>query len=663
MGVGLVLLISGDLAGASVGELTPYFDYRGSLQVRGRATVAQIDQELTELSYWLTGVDPLCALEPSPNHSNSCGVHVHEGTSCSADALGHFYNGEIDPWKRINYAGNSTNNEFIIQTSSVSGSKLVKTLLEEHASDTRTLIVHDFYGKRVACGKITASMDAIDCSADSFDPYFTYSGNLTIHGRMTMRTVNGKSAMVYHLSGFDPECSSGPGNSPNSCGVHIHRGRSCSGDALGHFYNHAADPWMNVSPEPFNSSEITLVGSSIINTGFSAHQADGHTLIVHDYSGARVACALVQKVAGGGECQPSPSVFEEYSEWPDNGLSTIYSLHIFSATLSLCGSIFIIFTFHYMYGFPILSKSCFTRLACIRHGAESAITATSSSRIVYWISVADVGTSITYLIDGSTPFAELDREQCGHPTCAFLGIMQQFWGLAGILWISVLAYNMQLVMLPGSMRPPPEKFIRQMHKLVWGLSAITILAILPLNGFGTAGNWCWIRDQVSGLRFLLFYFPLFSTLAYTIYVYATLRKRILSMRAEINADNAQGRAGDLPASDILNALTNRFRNYVIIFVIVWAFAFLNRMHGVLFPDTPSIFLYDMSSLFTPLAGLGNALVYGVTQNVKDTYAERCGCMKKPQVTEMAVREANVTVEAVDEMDGQAAPDGFQTNQV
>ena len=58
------------------------------------------------LSFALRGVDPLCSGGAGPNRSNSCGVHVHEGESCGADAGGHLYDRAAlreDPWAGVAY--------------------------------------------------------------------------------------------------------------------------------------------------------------------------------------------------------------------------------------------------------------------------------------------------------------------------------------------------------------------------------------------------------------------------------------------------------------------------------------------------------------------------------------------------------------------------------
>lgn len=82
---------------------------------------------------------------------------------------------------------------------------------------------------------------------------------------------------------------------PNSCGVHIHEGTTCTGDALGHYFTGevATDPWVSVVFNQTDSSGTTS-GTVSVNTGASSEeQLVGRAVIVHARDGSRVACALL----------------------------------------------------------------------------------------------------------------------------------------------------------------------------------------------------------------------------------------------------------------------------------------------------------------------------------------------------------------------------------
>ena len=56
--------------------------------------------------------------------------------------------------------------------------------------------------------------------------------------------------------------SSGAGSAANSCGIHIHSGMTCTGNALGHYYTGSVttDPWTTIAYT--STSDGTTSGSS-----------------------------------------------------------------------------------------------------------------------------------------------------------------------------------------------------------------------------------------------------------------------------------------------------------------------------------------------------------------------------------------------------------------
>ncbi|EOD11423.1 hypothetical protein EMIHUDRAFT_214802 [Emiliania huxleyi CCMP1516] len=62
-----------------------------------------------------------------------------------------------------------------------------------------------------------------------FTPYFNYDGNLLVSGAVTLEsesTKNDTQTFSYSLAGVDPRCLNGAGKAANSCGIHIHKGKS-----------------------------------------------------------------------------------------------------------------------------------------------------------------------------------------------------------------------------------------------------------------------------------------------------------------------------------------------------------------------------------------------------------------------------------------------------
>lgn len=220
-----------------------------------------------------------------------CVRSIHAGTSCSADALGHYYRQSAvptDPWTSISYTSDSSGEVSEATVSVDTGG---------YAGDVagRTVLVHGHDGARIACG-ILASTTEVTLTATSFVPYYTYAGNLAVRGTIgPMTTTDGTTqTFSYSLTGTDPSCADGVDSSKaNSCGIHIHAGTSCTRHAEGHYYaSGLSDPWTNVVYTP-DAEGVVSAGSATVATGLTSQSVAGRTLIVHDKTGARIACAIL----------------------------------------------------------------------------------------------------------------------------------------------------------------------------------------------------------------------------------------------------------------------------------------------------------------------------------------------------------------------------------
>ena len=153
----LVLLPASALAQTlTATNFVKYFDYDGYATVSGTVTVTASGTTQT-LDMSLTGVDNYCSVHNAAEHNNTCGLHVHSGTTCTDDAGGHYYNQEIfadDPWASIRYGGKGT----------VSGTAddpvSVDTGLQLSELAGHAFIVHGWYGERIACALLVAPTPA-----------------------------------------------------------------------------------------------------------------------------------------------------------------------------------------------------------------------------------------------------------------------------------------------------------------------------------------------------------------------------------------------------------------------------------------------------------------------------------------------------------------------
>lgn len=269
-----------------VTSFVPYFNYQGSLKVQGTGAIESNRRNPSALgkqiiSFDLEGVDTLCSGNP-PDVANACGIHIHNGVSCGVDALGHYWNTKlvtVDPWKYVTYHSVGTNAKL--------DEVLLMTGLDGFDINGHTMIVHDSTGLRIACGIVEAPKLLVP----AFGKYLGYNGSLNVQGSVE---VSGKGSGVgayqdikWHLTGLPKRCLRGPGDLPNSCGIHIHKGFSCE-DAQGHFYNTTEDPWKHVVYNGGDGKDGPIV------TNTTMYDVLGRTFVVHDYGGARVACGIIQ---------------------------------------------------------------------------------------------------------------------------------------------------------------------------------------------------------------------------------------------------------------------------------------------------------------------------------------------------------------------------------
>jgi len=312
-----------------VESFSKYPGYTGSLSIAGSVAVEQIGtgaEASQVLAFSLTGVDPACSVADSSGARrlrgaasgsvpNACGIHVHEGSNCSdADTVGgHFYNSAIiaeDPWTTITY--NSPDGVATGITESVVTGVTSSQVLG------RTLVVHDSAGVRIACGKIVQKMASsqLPLETSAFSTYPGYTGSLAVSGSVQVgETVAGTQILSFMLEGADPQCNSTAdiAGVANACGIHVHAGLSCE-DAGGHYYDNASvteDPWKSVRYTTVDGNGTASDQNVQVITGWSLADVDGRTMVVHDVTGARVACALLHTGIQG-----SPLRVEAFSKYP-----------------------------------------------------------------------------------------------------------------------------------------------------------------------------------------------------------------------------------------------------------------------------------------------------------------------------------------------------------
>jgi len=306
----------------TAGSFVPYYSYAGNLAVAGSVGPMTTAGTSQSFAYSIVGADPACADGRDPSTGNSCGIHIHAGTTCADDALGHYYTGVVtaDPWVTVAYTSDAEGVAIGSLTVNTGGSSL--------EVEGRAMIIHAYDGSRIACALLGTGVSSPVAHATAFVPYFNNPG-FTVSGAVSpMTTLGTTQTFSYALSGADPLCSSGADISvSNSCGVHIHVGTSCTADALGHFYTGSVtvDPWTSIAYTSSATGEVGLAEVAVDTGGYSGDVA-GRAFIVHGYDGKRIACAILTSTTELGLPPPAPPLPPPASESDsedDGGSATV----------------------------------------------------------------------------------------------------------------------------------------------------------------------------------------------------------------------------------------------------------------------------------------------------------------------------------------------------
>jgi hypothetical protein len=104
---------------------------------------------------------------------------------------------------------------------------------------------------------------------------------------------DGSLKIYYDMQGFAPGAAQG--------GLHIHEGLTCASDAevKGHYWNGDpnADPW---GPGIYKlDADDVAKGNYQITSGYNIAGNKGHTVVVHNDDGIKIACGILEVARGG----------------------------------------------------------------------------------------------------------------------------------------------------------------------------------------------------------------------------------------------------------------------------------------------------------------------------------------------------------------------------
>ena len=229
----------------------------------------------------------------------SAGIHIHTGSSCTADATypeeatkGHYRDGlASDPWT-TEY--NSDAKGVATIDLAMSDFSLYKT----RPVYGRAVVVHSATA-RVGCGVIGEDNHIYPATV-TLGPYPGYTGGLNVQGVFTLRSAyRSAELLVYGVLAGLP--------SGSSAGWHVHAGHTCDNATRvgGHYYEGLGsssndDPW---SPVEWASNDVGVAEVDMRMINFTlqpgaVRDVSGRVIVVHA-AGARVACGVISPYGYG----------------------------------------------------------------------------------------------------------------------------------------------------------------------------------------------------------------------------------------------------------------------------------------------------------------------------------------------------------------------------
>jgi len=275
-------------------ELGPYPGYTGDLNITGTVSASYNpypDRDSPAgtvfMGFDLHGYEVENCKTVPEGVSNACGIHIHSGKTCDDASMvgGHYYSDSIesDPWAPITYSSFWPGPGLGIREVTIGAAQDITG---------RAMVVHDSTGARVACALVESGVYSFNLG-----PYPGYTGDLKVNGYVDAlyHTDEDTVYISYILTGIEAEeCKSIPAGVSNACGVHIHAGHTCDDASMvgGHYYSDSieSDPWAPVTYRAGNAG--IALGRAAVKIGV-AQDISGRAMVVHDSTGARIACALL----------------------------------------------------------------------------------------------------------------------------------------------------------------------------------------------------------------------------------------------------------------------------------------------------------------------------------------------------------------------------------
>ena len=264
----------------------------------------------------------------------------------------------------------------------------------------------------------------------------------------------------------------------------------------------------------------------------------------------------------------------------ENKCRTIIALKRVTGTLSIVGSLFMIFVIWLFRKYRIQSQ-----------------------RLILFLSIAALLDAIGYMVGDITSDGSL---------CDFEAWMLTYFDWCVLLWVVCITYNLYMNVVKMRNVAKYEKYF---HAICWFCPSL-VLSLLPLIGdnYGPAGAWCWIKHDSNVWRFVIWYIPLFIAIVALFFVYGyityQIKRRTVMWQGNIDADAEANQEALLDDIKVL-------KGYPFVYLFLSIFPLILRIHNAFSDEGDDVYaLWILTVLTAPLQGAINAIVFGMDPDTR-----------------------------------------------
>jgi len=228
-----------------------------------------------------------------------------------------------------------------------------------------------------------------------------------------------------------------------------------------------------------------------------------------------------------------------------------------------------------------------------------------ATRLVVYLSTADVFVSIFYILSSAVPIDDLIQGTF----CSFQGWGVQMFALSADCWTLCIAFNFYMVFIRGHCNAV-NRFEKNYHLFSWGVPFVISISLLGAGVYDNAVLSCWIGSKYVASRLILFYIPVVLTMILNFVIYVLVLREVRRIMASVKSTgNDQQNDENYKKT---KKLALKFVLYSMAFFISWIFAIINRIQNVMDPNNNIYELFVLQGFFIPLQGVINAIFYGMT---------------------------------------------------